>query len=166
MKLIGGILMTLLSWHVLAVKESVVLTVYGDIKINGHSYNQLDFTLSELQALTQTDITTAHPWSAERRRYRGVDMNTLFDSLFSEQKVLSLQLEALNDFSIAVNWDQISSYTPILAWQENKRIMSRRNKGPLWLMLPFDQVSKVQQADFLHFMVWQLRGIHVYSEPE
>ncbi|WP_298715940.1 hypothetical protein [uncultured Oceanisphaera sp.] len=44
--------------------------------------------------------------------------------------------------------------------------MSRRNKGPLWLMLPFDRVPKVQQADLLHFMAWQLSSISVHSEPE
>lgn len=166
MQLIGGILMILLSWHVLASNDPVVLTVYGNININEHNYSHLDFTLSELQTLTQANITTAHPWSTEPRHYHGVDMNTLLDSLFNQQKILSLQLEALNDFSIAVNWEQISSYSPILAWQENKRVISRRNKGPLWLILPFDQVPKVQQADFLHFMVWQLRIIRVYSEPE
>lgn len=166
MKLIGGILMVLLSWQVLAAKEPVVLTVYGDITLNNHHYNRQDFTLSELQALTQAEITTAHPWSTEPHHYRGVDMNSLLNFLFSHRRVLSLQLEALNNFSIDVSWEQISSHSPILAWQENKQVMSLRNKGPLWLVLPFDQVSKVQQADFLHFMVWQLRVIRVYSEPE
>lgn len=166
MKLLSGILMMLLLWTAQASAEPVVLTVYGNIELNEQQHTQLDFTLSELQALTQADMTTAHPWSAEPRRYRGVDMISLLNNLFSQKNILSLQLEALNDFSVVVNWDQISSYSPILAWQENKQTMSLRNKGPLWLILPFDQVPQIQQADFLHFMIWQLRVIRVHSEPK
>lgn len=166
MKLVGGMLMLMLSWQVLASSEPVVLSVYGDIRVNDRHYDQMDFTLSELQALTQSDITTAHPWSIAPQHYHGVDMNALFGLLFNHRRVLSIQLEALNDFSVAVDWSQIEAFSPILAWQEDEQVMTRRNKGPLWLVLPFDQVPKVQQADFLHFMVWQLRAIRVSSEPE
>lgn len=166
MKLVGGLLMILLSWQLQATTEPVILSVYGDIRINDRHYDQMDFTLSELQAFTQSNITTAHPWSTEPQSYLGVDMNALFGSLFSNRRVLSLQLEALNDFSVAVDWSQVAPFSPILAWQENGKIMTRRNKGPLWLMLPFDRASKVQQANFLHLMAWQLRAIRVYSEPE
>lgn len=166
MKQLAGILILLCSWQALASAEPVVLTVYGDIELNEQKYNRLDFTLSELQAFAQADITTSHPWSSEQRGYHGVDINNLFDVLFSQQKVLSFQLEALNDFGMTINWQKIAPYSPILAWQENQRTMSLRNKGPLWLMLPFDQVPKVKQADFLHFMVWQLRVMRVHSEPE
>lgn len=166
MRLVGGILMLVLSWQVQALGEPVILSIYGDIRINERHYDQMDFTLSELQALTQSDITTAHPWSTDPRHYHGVDINALLGLLFNHRRVLSLQLEALNDFSVAVDWSLVAPFSPILAWQENDQVMTRRNKGPLWLMLPFDQVPKVQQADFLHFMIWQLRVIRVYSEPE
>ncbi|MBO1518377.1 molybdopterin-binding protein [Oceanisphaera pacifica] len=166
MKLFSGILMMLLSWHTFAHAEPVVLSVYGKIRMDGQAYSQLDFTLNELQALKQADITTSHPWSNEPRHYHGVDLNDLLDRLFSQQKVLSIQLEAINDFSIEIDWSRIASYMPILAWQEDQRVMSLRNKGPLWLMLPFDKVPSVQQADFIHFMAWQLKSIRVYSEPQ
>ncbi|GHA29519.1 molybdopterin-binding protein [Oceanisphaera arctica] len=166
MKLMGRILMLLLlSWQAQAT-EPVVLTLYGDIQLDDRQYDRLDFTLSELQALPQADITTAHPWVTQAHHYHGVDLNRLMARLFGHRRVVSLYLEALNGFSVAVDWPQISPFSPIIAWQEDERLMSRRNKGPLWLMLPYDRVPKVQQADFLHFMAWQLRVIRVLSEPE
>ena len=142
------------------------MSVYGDILRDDKPYQRLDFTLSELQALTQTELTTAHPWTTQAQHYRGIDLTALLTFLFAEQQIKSLTLEGLNGFSMALEWAKIREYSPMLAWQENGQLMSRRNKGPLWLMLPFDQVPELKKMDFLHYMVWQLRTIRVYSEPE
>ncbi|MGR7922343.1 molybdopterin-binding protein [Zobellella denitrificans] len=164
MKLIGLVLMLLLSWQGKAA-EPVVLTIVGNIQLEGRSYERLDYTLAELQALPQADITTVHPWVEEARTYRGPELALLLERLFGHARVRTLYLEALNGFSVAVDWQKVAPFTPILAWQENDKVMSRRDKGPLWLMLPFDQVPELQQADFLHFMAWQLRQIRVHTEP-
>lgn len=142
-----------------------VLSVLGDIKLDGHQYHQLDFTLDELQALPQAEINTITPWTTESHRYRGVDLVLWFNQLFENRRINSITLEALNNFSVTVDWSKIKSFTPVLAWQDNGKVMSRRDKGPLWLMLPFDRVPKLQQAEFLHFMAWQIRVIRVQSEP-
>ena len=165
MKLLVGILL-LFAAAAHAVTEPVILSVYGDIQLQNTHYEKLDFTLSEVQALAQAEITTAHPWSNQARTYSGVDLNALLASLFAHTQIKSLNVEALNGFSIALDWPKISEFSPILAWQDNGKVMSRRNQGPLWLMLPFDQAPKVKQADFLHFMVWQLRTIRVNSESQ
>lgn len=166
MKPLAGILLILFANLAFADTEPVILSVYGDMERDQQSYHRLDFTLSELQALTQTELTTSHPWSKQAQQYRGIDLTALLELLFVKQQIKSLSLEGLNGFVMALEWSQINGYSPMLAWQENGQIMSRRNKGPLWLMLPFDQVSPIKQADFIHYMVWQLRSIRVYSEPE
>ncbi|MBM7456876.1 hypothetical protein HNR62_002778 [Oceanisphaera litoralis] len=166
MKLMGRILMLLLwSWQAQAT-EPVVLTLFGDIRLDERQFERLDFTLSELQAMPQSDITTVHPWVNRPHHYRGVDLNRLMARLFGHRRVATLYLESLNGFSVAVDWPQVSPFAPILAWQDDGKVISRRNKGPLWLMLPYDAVPRVRQADFLHFMAWQLRVIRVLSEPE
>lgn len=166
MKPLAGILLMLVTGFAQACTEPVILSVYGDIQRDDKPYQRLDFTLSELQALTQADVTTAHPWNTQAQHYRGIDLTALLEQLFVNQQIRSLNLEGLNGFSMALEWTKINKYSPILAWQENGQLMSRRNKGPLWLMLPFDQVPELKQADFLHYMVWQLRTIRVYSELE
>ncbi|ART83067.1 molybdopterin-binding protein [Oceanisphaera profunda] len=166
MRLLAGILLLLLAQVTQAGTEPVILSVYGDIQLDENHYQRLDFTLSELQALTQAEVTTSHPWNTKAQHYRGVDLNALFQQLFAQKHITSLNLEALNGFSVMLDWSKINEFSPILAWQEDGQLMSRRNKGPLWLVLPFDQMSKVKQAEFMHYMAWQLKVIRVYSEPE
>ncbi|WP_375055849.1 molybdopterin-binding protein [Zobellella sp. DQSA1] len=163
MKLIGLVLMLLWPWQGKAA-EPVVLTIFGNIQLDGRHYEQLDYTLSELQALPQADITTTHPWVQEPRHYRGPELVAILTGLFGHTRIKTLYLEALNGFSVAVDWQTVAPFHPILAWQEDGRVMGRRDKGPLWLMLPFDQVPELQQADFLHFMAWQLRHVRVHTE--
>lgn len=166
MKLLAGIILLLLAGFAQADSEPVILSVYGVIESDEGGHQRLDFTLSELQALPQAQITTAHPWSVTPQHYNGVDLTALFKLLFANRQIKSLNLEGLNGFSVALEWSKVSDFSPVLAWQENDKLMSRRQKGPLWLMLPYDQAPEMQQANFLHYMVWQLRTIRVYSEPE
>ncbi|PSJ44011.1 molybdopterin-binding protein [Zobellella endophytica] len=166
MKLVGLILilLTLVPRGGVA-EEPVILTVSGNILWQGQPHERLDYTLKELQAMPQRVITTSHPWGQQPHTYRGPDLVALMSSLFGHARIKTLYLEALNGYSISVDWQKLAPFQPVLAWQENGRVMSRREKGPLWLVLPFDQVPELQQADFLHFMTWQLRQIKVHTEP-
>lgn len=165
MKLLGIIILWLVSlrgWS----QEPVILTISGNIELEGRSYEQVDYTLSQLQRFPQREIITAHPWSEQARTYHGPDLRTLLKTLFAHARIKTLYLEALNGFSVAVDWQQVAPYQPVLAWSENGHRMSRRDKGPLWLMLPYDQASGLQQAEFLHYMAWQLRYIKVRTESK
>ena len=164
MKWLGVILLFLVSVG-LQAQQPKVLSVLGDIKQDGRQYHQLDFTLDELQALPQAEIRTITPWTAESHRYQGVDLALWLNQLFDHRRIKAITLEALNNFSVTVDWSQIEPFTPVLAWQDNGQVLSRRDKGPLWLILPYDRVPKLQQADFLHFMAWQIRVIRVQSAP-
>ncbi|WP_298715942.1 molybdopterin-binding protein [uncultured Oceanisphaera sp.] len=122
MKLMGRILMLLLwSWQAQA-SEPVVLTLLGDIRLDERQYERLDFTLSELQVMPQAEITTTHPWVSRPHHYRGVDLNRLVARLFGHRRVVTLHLEALNGFSVAVDWPQVSPLNPF----SPGRTMARR----------------------------------------
>ncbi|AEY00817.1 oxidoreductase molybdopterin binding protein [Oceanimonas sp. GK1] len=165
MKRLGMLMLWLVSFGSWS-QEPVILTIFGNIELEGRSFEQIDYTLPELRALPQGEITTAHPWSEQPRTYRGLDLSALLDTLFAHGKIRTLYLEALNGFSVAVDWQTVAPYGPLLAWSENGRLMSRRDKGPLWLILPYDQAPELQQAEFLHYMAWQLRYIKVRTESK
>lgn len=160
MKHIAVMILCLISWGALA-REPVILSISGSMTQDGHHHELAEFTLSQLQALPGKEITTQHPWSEQLHTYRGADLSALLANLFAGQDIHTLYLQALNGFSVAVDWQQLAPYQPVLAWSEDGVIMSRRNKGPLWLMLPYHRLSEIQQAEFLHYMAWQLRHITV-----
>lgn len=165
MKLIGLVLM-LLGWQLQAQEamEPVVLSISGPIIRHGQHLERVDYTLSELRALPQVDITTSHFWVQRPHTYTGPVLKQLLDPLFEHTTIKTLTLGGLNGYSVAVDWAKVAPFDPILAWQDNGLRMSRRDKGPLWLMLPFDQIPMLQQAELIHFMVWQLRNIKVQTE--
>ncbi|GAA3549401.1 molybdopterin-binding protein [Zobellella aerophila] len=165
MKRIGWLLM-LLGWQLQAQEavEPVVLSISGPIIQNGRHLERMDYTLSQLQALPQVNITTSHFWVQDPHTYSGPALRQLLAPLFAHTTIKTLTLGALNGYSVAVDWAKVTPYDPILAWQDNGYGMSRRDKGPLWLMLPYDRVPVLQQAELIHFMVWQLRNIKVQTE--
>ncbi|WP_116475633.1 molybdopterin-binding protein [Zobellella maritima] len=165
MKVIGLVLI-LLGWQLQAQEamEPVVLSISGPIIEHGQHLDRVDYTLRQLQAFPQDNITTSHVWTRQPHTYTGPALQQLLAPLFAHTTIKTLTLGGLNGYSIAVDWSKVVPYDPILAWQDNGQAMSRRNKGPLWLMLPFDQVPVLQQAEFTHLMVWQLRHIKVQTE--
>lgn len=164
MKRISVIILCLMSWAARA-GEPVILTISGNIEKDGHHYEQVEYTLSQLQALPQKEMAILHPWSRQFHTYKGPDLSALLQTLFSGERIKTIYLQALNGFSVAANWQELAPYHPILAWSEDEKVMSRRGKGPLWLMLPYDTLSELQQAEFLHYMTWQLSHITVRTEP-
>ena len=47
----------------------------------------------------------------------------------------------------------------IIAVRQNGRPMSIRDKGPLWIVFPYDADPKLVTDDYLNRSVWQLRTL-------
>ncbi|WP_427982384.1 molybdopterin-binding oxidoreductase [Agarivorans sp.] len=139
-------------------KGPVILTVRGLIS-ESNSGEDADFDLTMLQSLPQYTITTLHPWTESRRNYKGPRLSDLLKAVGARSEQLTLV--ALNDYQVDVDFEELTTFKPILAWSENDRVMKVRDKGPLWLMFPIDDHPELLQISYNDFMVWQLRSIIV-----
>lgn len=121
---------------------------------------QATFTLSALEALTQHDITTSTPWSEAPRTYRGPRLSSVLDAAgVSEGERLTLR--ALNDYMAHVPLSEAREEAVILATRRDGERLSIREKGPLFVIYPFDQAAHLRNE--LHYArsVWQLNRITV-----
>lgn len=135
-----------------AAADDVILTVT-------RGTTQHHFTLQQLAALPQTSITTATPWTQGKHRYRGVAIGTLLQRL--NMSPPAFKVHALNDFWARVPTAVALQYRAILATHVDDQPMSRRNKGPLWIILPLSEHPELNQEKYHNYMVWQARTIEV-----
>jgi hypothetical protein len=120
----------------------VILEVRGAIgRTNGPGTARLD--LAALQALPQQQITTRMPW---------------YDSVQNFQEV---QMTALNDYTVTIPWSDISRYQPLLAHQINGKPLSVREKGPLFLVYPFDRHPEIKNDIYYGRSIWQIATLTV-----
>jgi len=68
----------------------------------------------------------------------------------------SIHLVAANDYAIDIPLSDLTDYDVILAMQANGKRLSRRDKGPIWLMYPLDDHPELRDPAYTIRLIWQL----------
>lgn len=134
----------------------VILTVSGAIAAS-NSEGTAIFDAETLAALGTVEIDTSTIWTEGSHRYTGVPLRTLTDRLgISEGR---LMMTAINDYMIEVPVSDAVEGGPILAFAMDGKPMSVRDKGPIWLIYPFDDTPSYQSEVYFSRSIWQLDRI-------
>ena len=72
------------------------------------------------------------------------------------QDVAAILLTALNDYSVTMETALIGPNAPIVANRIDGVPFSVRDKGPLWIMFPFDLDIRYSSESFYAVSIWQL----------
>ncbi|MGY6411238.1 MAG: oxidoreductase [Alkalilacustris sp.] len=117
------------------------------------------YALSDLRALGETEITTATPWTDGVVRFTGVTLARLLGDDVPPGS--TLRLIALNDYASEMPAADVDANAPVIAYWMNGRPMSIRDKGPFWVIFPFDQGEQFQSEMVFSRSVWQLVRIEI-----
>jgi len=72
-----------------------------------------------------------------------------------------LQAIALNDYKVEMPVDEVAQNGAIVALRLNDRPMSVRDKGPLFVVFPFDSKPELRTERYYTRSIWQLRRLQV-----
>lgn len=136
----------------------VILTVTGldPAEFPGGS---VALDLGRLEAIGTDEIETSSIWTDGKHRYTGVMLRDLVD--FLGIGASNLRLHALNDYAVEFPVAEATDAAPILAYQMDGATMSVRDKGPVWVMYPFDAGAEYRTDTNFSRSVWQLDRIDV-----
>ena len=136
----------------------VLLTVSGDFdRVPG---GEMEFDLAMLQALDATSFSTSSIWTDGVHQFTGVSLHLLAAYLGVKDGAI-LKFKAINDYVVDVPVSDAVAGGPILAYQMDGEAMSIREKGPLWLIYPFDAVPAYKSEIIYTRSIWQLDRIEV-----
>ncbi|SNS51812.1 molybdopterin-dependent oxidoreductase [Tropicimonas sediminicola] len=139
----------------------VVLTVSGAISTtNGDDVARFD--LDMLSALESRTIATTTIWTEGEQEFTGVGLDTLLDLLGVGSGTLSAT--AINDYSVTIPVADAIPDGPIVAYANNGEPMSVRDKGPLWIIYPYDSNPEYQAESIYSRSIWQLDRIEVQPD--
>lgn len=135
----------------------VVLTVNGKIK----SGKPVRFDLATLESLGLIRFTTPTNWTKEPATFEGVLLSALLDVVGADPSAKSLILTALNDYESPAPIADGRKWPVMLALKRDGEYMSRRDRGPIWMIYPQHAYPEVGQREYLSRWVWQLKAITV-----
>ena len=136
----------------------MILTVSGDIAAT-NAGETAEFDLAMLEELGTTEFETSTIWTDGPQSFEGVALDDLMAALGVEGG--TLRATAINDYSIEIPVSDAVEGGPILAYRRDGRAMSIRDKGPLWVVYPYDENADYRTEVVYSRSVWQLDRIEV-----
>jgi hypothetical protein len=135
-----------------------VLTISGKIAItNGGGTAQFD--LAMLEKLGTVSFETTTPWYEGPVKFEGVPLAKLMGAVGATgQRITAI---ALNDYSAEVPMEDTIKYNVILALKRDGNYMPIRDKGPFFIVYPFDSDPELKSQKFYSRSVWQISRIEV-----
>ena len=137
---------------------TVLLTISGQIE-NTQDGKTVRLDLAQLKQLKSNTFNIQTRWSDSVHRYQGPLLSAVLNYVGAQGSVV--HLTALNDYTTDIDQEYIDKYEPILAWEEDGKQLSVREKGPLWLLLPNDKFPELNAETHSGKMIWQLTQIEI-----
>jgi hypothetical protein len=124
-----------------------------------HSDQILTFDRAALEAMGTETIETTTIWTQGLQSFEGVSLARLVQVTgVQDGKLLAT---AINDYSIEIPLTDAVVNGPIVALKLNGKEMSVRDKGPLWIIYPYDSNANYRTEVIYSRSIWQLNRIEV-----
>ena len=136
----------------------VILTVDGSISTT-NADGAAQFDLDMLKAMPVSGFDTTTTWTDGMHRFEGVPLKALLDAVGAEGAKITAT--ALNDYAVEIPIEAIEENVPILAYHIDGETFSRRDKGPLWIVFPYDSSPEYQTELVYGWSIWQLSKLTI-----
>ena len=138
-----------------AQSDTVILTIDGQIA----GGVPLDFTSAQLEAIGAASVVTSTPWHDGTPTFEGVPMAALLEHVGATGEVI--EVLALNNYRTTIPLSDFAEYPVLLALQQDGEYMTVRDKGPLFIIYPFDDFDALRTDLYYSRSAWQVRNITV-----
>lgn len=138
--------------------DKPILTITGKIGATNKD-DSAQFDRAMLEALGTIKVETTTPWYKGTVAFEGVPMDKLMEHVgASGERVVAV---ALNDYSSEIPLQDFKKYKVILALKRDGEYMPVRDKGPLFIIYPFDSEPELKSQTYYGRSVWQVARLVV-----
>lgn len=135
-----------------------ILTVSGKIGVK-NAGDTAQFDMQMIAALPQHSFTTSTPWYDKPVKFTGPLLSDLLAAVKASGS--SLSAVAINDYKINIPLNDVQKYKVIVARLLDDKPMAVRDKGPLFVVYPFDSASELRTSTYYERSIWQLKALDV-----
>ena len=154
----ASLLLTSLAHALDSPKGKVILTITGNIRFK-NAGDQADFDMDMLAALPQHSFSTSNPWYKETKKFTGPLLRDVLAAVGAQGT--TLKAVALNNFKVEIPAADTQQFQMVLARLLDDKPMPTREKGPLFIIYPFDTNTELHSARYYSRSAWQLRTLEI-----
>ena len=135
-----------------------ILFVDGAIS-NTNVGGEAQFDIDTLMAQPAETFTTSTTWTEGTPTFTGVPLKALLEAVGATGTMVTAV--ALNNYAIDIPIDSLNDEAPIVAYHIDGKTFSRRDKGPLWIVYPYDSSADYRNDLIYGRSIWQLERLTV-----
>jgi hypothetical protein len=135
-----------------------ILTVTGKIAVTNDG-GQAVFDRQMIEALGEASFATSTPWYDGSHQFEGVPLAKLLDTVGGAGD--RLVVTALNDYVTEIPAADAREFGVILALKRDGQYMPVSDKGPIFIIYPFDSNSALKAQVYYKRSAWQVSRIEV-----
>jgi hypothetical protein len=139
-----------------APKERVVLAVSGKIGVK-NAGETARFDMKMLEALPQHSFTTKTPWYERPVKFTGPLLADVLAAVKANGSVV--KAVAINDYAISIPMADTKQHK--VARLLDDKPMAVREKGPLFVVYPFDDSATLRSSVYYERSIWQLKALDI-----
>lgn len=114
----------------------------------------MQYDRAMLEALGTTGFDCHCPWYDGKVSFEGPLMRDVLKLAGSEGE--SATAIAVNDYSTEIPLADFTKYDVILAMKRDGKTLTLRDKGPLFIVYPYDSDHELQQEKYYMRSAWQV----------
>lgn len=138
--------------------DATVLTISGPARKAGESVSTT-FDMAALSRFEQHSVVTHTPWYPQAHRFTGPLLRDVLAA--AGARGTTLRAIALNDYHVELPYSDVLDYDVVLARLIDGKPIAVRDKGPLFIIYPFDAHTDLRNAVYYSRSAWQLERIEV-----
>lgn len=138
--------------------ERPVLTISGSIGVK-NAGEVARFDMKMIEALPQHSFTTRTPWFDRPVQFTGPLLADVLAAV--KARGGSIRASAINDYTITIPMADASAHQVIVARLLDGKPMAVRDKGPLFVIYPFDRDAALRTSVYYERSIWQLKSLDV-----
>ncbi|MDJ0628108.1 MAG: molybdopterin-dependent oxidoreductase [Rhodobacter sp.] len=136
----------------------VILEVTGALG-RTNADGAMRYDLAMLDALGSHQVITRTPWTDGDTVFEGVLLRDLMADV--EANGTEADAIALNDYTVGIPLQDGEQYDVILALRADGRVLTVRNRGPVWIIYPWNDEPDLQNEVYYSRSIWQLKTLDV-----
>lgn len=153
----GGSASLILAASPAVAQEAAALSISGLIPLTNNEAVKL--SVDELSKIAPTSFITTTIWTEGPQEFEGASLKGLLNHLGVTSGTLVAR--AVNDYSVNIPVADIEIGGPMIAYRRNGKTMPVRDKGPFWIVYPYDLEDKYRSEEVFSRSIWQLTSIEI-----
>ncbi|OGA97972.1 MAG: hypothetical protein A3E25_22035 [Burkholderiales bacterium RIFCSPHIGHO2_12_FULL_69_20] len=153
-----ALLASLPAWALDPPKGKVLLSITGQLT-RANAAGRADFDRAMLDALPQHSFTTSTPWYKAPHKFSGPLLRDVLAAAGAQGS--TLRAVALNDYKVQIPADDAQRYKVLMATRLDDKPMTLRERGPLFIIYPYDDSADLRSERYYSRSAWQLRRLEV-----